>query len=75
MTPEKAKQLQTYFITAGRGWDVKIENNKVRVFSKAFIVDWESFRQLEKACQLEVSDVTALNNQGIVVTLLDKEGA
>jgi hypothetical protein len=75
MTPEKAATLRNYFITANRGWDVKIEGNKVRVFVKAFIVDWQSFREVEKACNLEVYDVIAHAQLGVVVSLLDKEGS
>ena len=70
MEPEIAKKLQAYFITNARGWNVKLENNKVRIFTQGFLLDWKSIEDTARACDLKVEDVIAHATLGVVVSLV-----
>jgi len=65
-----AKKLQAYFVTNARGWNVKLENNKVRIFTQSFLLDWKSIEDTARVCDLKVDDVIAHATLGVVVTLV-----
>jgi len=76
MSPERLEELKKWIIQRGRPWGVVVEDDKVRIMTNIFIMDFRITRDIEGELNLRIDDIMSHATYGMVMlcTDLDKSG-
>ena len=72
MKNENLEKVQKFIMDRGITCKAFIENDRLRLITGRFILNWRTIRELESECPFEVDDVIAHDNT-IVICFIEKE--